>query len=154
MKSDLIPVIAGLSIGIAFVVSFAIVLRPDTMLSDEELVAKYSELEEVKYFLEKHPEAKADVSRNPYESYLGISYSVERQVAPPSELYTGINTFGIQIYTKPNQLSVGIFCGLYHGMTIGGLNNANINSIDEGEKNCFEPEPVVGIGDRPRFTLQ
>jgi hypothetical protein len=139
------PVIAGLAIGIAFVVLFSAMLKPDFMLSDKELISKYSELAEVKYFLEKHPEAKGDVSRSQYENELEISYIIEKQVAPPSQLYTGVNTFGIHIFTKPNQLSVGIFCGVYHGVTIGGGYDANINSIDEAEKNCFHIADREGV---------
>ena len=142
--NNLSPVIAGLAVGIAFVVLFSAMLKPDFMLSDEELVAKYSELAEVKYFLEKHPDAKAEVSRNQNDNYLSISYSVERQVAPPSELYTGINVFGIDVYTKPNHLSLGVFCAVYHGVTIGGGSHdvsigggLKSDRIEEAEKNCF-----------------
>lgn len=112
------PVMAGLAIGIAFVVLFSAMLKPDFILSDEELVAKYSKLAEVRFFLDKYPEAKAAVSRSPNENDLQISYTVERQVEPPSELHTGINTFGIHVYTRPNHLSLGLSCGVYQGVTI------------------------------------
>jgi hypothetical protein len=137
-------VITGLAAGIGFIVLFSVMLKPDFMLSDEELVAKYNKLAEVKYFLEKHPDAKAEVTRSPNDNYLAISYRIEGQVAPPSQLYTGVNVFGIDVYAKPNHLSLGIFCGVYHGVTIGwGL--ADIASIDEAEKNCFPVSENEGI---------
>lgn len=121
----------------AFVVVFSVVLKPDFLLSDDELISKYSKIAEVRHFLEKYPDAKAEVSRSPYEKYFEISYNVERQVEPPSVLYTGINIFGINVYNRPNHLSLAISCGVSQGLTFE-LGFDDINAIDEAEKNCFQ----------------
>lgn len=131
-----IPVVAGLAIGIAFIVLFSVMLKPDFMLTDEELISKYSKLTEVEYFLERYPEATATVNRSPNENYVEVSYTIERQVASPSELYTGINIFGMHVSSRSNHVSFGLTCGVYHGVTIGG-GLVDLDSIEQAEENCF-----------------
>jgi hypothetical protein len=131
-----VPVVAGLAIGIAFIVLFSVVLKPDFILTDQELISKYGKLSEVKYFREKYPDAKAEVNRNPNEESLRVSFSFERQAQPPTDWYSGINTFGITVYSEPNHLSLATSCAASQGVTIE-MGFDNITSIDEAEKNCF-----------------
>lgn len=58
VTSSGIPVIAGLTIGIGFLVLFSVLFRPTSVLSDSKLLSSYSELAEVKYFFDKYPDAK------------------------------------------------------------------------------------------------
>jgi hypothetical protein len=58
--------------------------------------------------------AKAEVDRSPYEQYLTLSLSVERKVFDaPADSFgdTGICVLGVNVYTKPNHVSLAIFCG-------------------------------------------
>jgi len=105
------------------------------MLTDEELVSKYSKIPEIKYFLEKYPDANIEVDRSPYERYIGISFGVERQVDPPS-IYTGIHSLGIRLYTNPYHVSLNMYCGKT-GMT-GEWGLSGISQVDEAEKECFQ----------------
>lgn len=131
------PVIAGLAIGIAFVILFSSISMPDFMLSDEELVAKYSKFAEVKYFLEKYPDAMAEVKRSPdKEDHIEISYSVERRIESASDGYTGTNFFGIHVYSEPDQLSFGLACGVVNGATIG-WGFEGVGAIDAIGNECF-----------------
>jgi hypothetical protein len=137
MTSSILPVIAGLAIGLAFVVLLSMNLRLDNTLSDEELIAKYSKLPETRYFLEKHPDAKADVDRISHENALMVSFSVEKQVAPASDFYSGINIFSVTAYNnRLTQLNLSVECGS-NGMTVGvGL--ADVSGIDAAEEWCFQ----------------
>ena len=135
--SSLIPVIAGLAIGIAFVGSFAIVLRPDILLSDNELIAKYSKFDMIRYFIERHPDAEAKVERYLPQQVLSVSYSVEKQVEPASDLYSGINTLKVSADNRRNHLTFSISCGVHQGVTIEYTSD-EISAIDAGEENCFQ----------------
>lgn len=143
------PVISGLAVGIALVVLFSVMIIPNSMLSDEDIISKYSEILEVRYFLDKYPDAIAEVNRNPNDEYLMITFSVEKKVfdLPTNSQNengetavflgnTGVHLLGINVYTKPNHLSLAIFCGMV-GMTgEWGLNG--IDMVDEAEKECFQ----------------
>jgi hypothetical protein len=133
------PVIVGLAIGIGFVVLFASAFKPAIVPSDRELVANYSKLNEVRYFFEKYPSAKVEVSRPVNENYIDVIYSVERQVGQPSNLYSGINTLELHVYTTPNPYiptTLELVCKVSEGMTIGWT-YADGNGIDEAERVCL-----------------
>jgi len=130
------PVIAGLAVGIALVTFFSVMIKPDSALSDKELVSKYSKVPEVSYFLDKYPDAKTEVDRNPVEEYLTVSFTIERHLAPSSVFYSGNHTLGVNVYAKPNHLSLAIFCGM-GGMT-GEWGLSGMDMIDEAEKECFQ----------------
>jgi hypothetical protein len=136
VNGSTIPVIAGLAVGIVLVALFSVMFKPDSMLTDEELVSKYSKIAEVRYFLDKYSDATAEVNRNPYDEYLTISFGVERQVDPPSYFYSGVHTLGIHLYTKPNHLSLAIYCGT-NGMT-GESGLSGIVMVDQVEEECFQ----------------
>lgn len=141
------PVISGLTIGIAFVILFSAMLKPAFTLPERELVSKYSELAEVQYFLEKYPDAKAEVSRGLNENSVEIVYSVERRAEQPSELYTGTNTLGLHVYTKPDPYHPRQFelaCKVHQGMTVGWT-FADAGAMEEADKTCFH-------GDYPRTS--
>lgn len=129
------PVAAGLAIGIAFVMVFSVVLKPDFMLTDEELISKYSELAEVKYFLEKYPDAGAEVNRNPNEENLRISFTVERQIYPPGQFYTGIHSLTVSVFAQPYHAAL-ISCGLGGISSMGSLESTD--AIDVMEQRCFQ----------------
>ncbi|HEU4605884.1 MAG TPA: hypothetical protein VFS46_06565, partial [Nitrososphaera sp.] len=130
------PVAAGLAIGITFVVVFSVVLKPDFMLTDEELISKYSDLAEVKYFLEKYPDAKVEVNRNPYEEDAEISFTVERQIYPSGQFYTGIHSLTVWVLAQPYHPAFSISCGLGWMSTAGELKNTG--EIDSIEQWCFQ----------------
>lgn len=139
MATDsLVPAIAGLAAGIAFVVLFAVVLKPDSMMSDDEIISKYSKIPEVKYFLDRYPDVNADVDRNPSSGFLTISFAVERQIGQPTDWDTGIHNLGVNVYTKPNHVSLAIFCGM-GGMT-GEEGLSGTNTIDAVEQECFQAD--------------
>lgn len=148
-----IPVVAGLAVGIGFVALFSAMLKPDVAPSDKELVSKYSELAEVKYFLEKYPDAKAEVSRSQNEDNIEISYSVERQAEQPSGLDKGINNLGIHVYTKSTYLPLEILCRVHEGGTIGWAFDG-VGTIDEAEKTCFDGDYPPVSSDVPRSPVQ
>lgn len=146
MNDSGIPVLVGLAVGISFVLLIAMTLRPDNTLSDEELIAKYSKLGEISYFLEKYPDARGAVERLPREDALLISFSAEKQVAPPSEFDAGINVLSVSAYVdKPNHLALSVDCGASHGITAGvglahiGVGIADFSTIDAWENICFQP---------------
>lgn len=150
------PVVTGLAVGIAFVVLFSAIPMPGFMLSDRELVSKYSELAQVKYFLDRYPDAKAEVSRYPKEDNVEIVYSVERQAEQPSGLYKGINTLGLHVYTRPDTYHSRPFelsCKVDQGMTIGWT-YADTSAIDEAERTCFHGEYPPVSHDFPRQPIQ
>ena len=141
------PVIAGLAVGIGFVILFFVMLKPAFTLSDRELISKYSELAQVKYFLEKYPDAKAEVSRGLNGNSVKIVYSVERQVEQPSGLHTGTNTLRLHVYTRPDPYHPRQFelaCKVHQGMMIGWT-FADTGAMDEADKTCF-------YGDYPRSS--
>lgn len=131
-----IPVIIGMTTGISLIVLFSTMFKPDSMLTDDELISKYSKIAEVNYLLDKYPDAIVEVNRTPYDRYLTISFSVERQVDPPSHFYTGIHSLGIHLYTNPNHLSLAIYCGKTGITAESGL--TGITMVDEAEKECFQ----------------
>ena len=140
MTDSGLPVVAGLAVGIGFMVLFAIILRPDLTLSDQELIAKYSKLAEIHYFLEKHPDAKAEVGRYPYEQALSVSYSVEKQVDPVSGLYTGINVLTITAdKNELNHLTLSIDCTVSRGVTVQS-NFDDVSAIGTAEEWCFQTQ--------------
>jgi len=143
VTGSLVPVIAGLAAGIALVVLFAVALKPDSMMSDDEIISKYSKIPEVRYFLDKYPDAKADVDRNPFEEFLTISFTVEKQIDQPAGWYTGTHNLGVNIYTKPNHVSLAIFCGM-GGMT-GEEGLSGINTIDAVEQEYFRAGDEIGV---------
>lgn len=153
--NDLSPVIAGLAVGIAFVVLFSMMFKlASFVLSDKELIAKYSELAEVRYFIEKYPDAKAEVIRTTDENSVEIVYSVERQAEQPSGLSAGVNTLGLHVYTRPNlPLSLGVSCGVHEGLIIG-WGYADNGSIDGAEETCFDGEYPEVSPDMPRYPVQ
>jgi hypothetical protein len=138
-----LPVIAGLAIGVAFVVLFSALIKPDFMLSDEELISKYSELAEVKYFLNKYPDAKAEVNRNPHERGSEVLFSVERQIYPSGQFYTGIHSLTVSVSAKPFHPTLFISCGLGGISTLGSLEGTD--TIDATEQRCFQPTNAIGI---------
>jgi hypothetical protein len=132
-----IPVVAGLVIGIFFVVAVAWTLTPASMSSDEALIAKYSRIPEVRYFLEKHPEAQFEVERIPNEGAVIVYYRVERQVEPASEWNSGVNVLSVELYKdRMNKLALGVGCGVSQGMTIG-VGIVDKTTIDIWEEKCF-----------------
>ena len=138
MTDSGLPVIAGLVVGIAFVLLFAMSLRLDNTLSDDELIAKYSKLPEMRYFLEKHPDAIGTVYRYPNEQALSVSFSVEKRVAPESTWNSGINILSVSVYNnKLTQLTLGVECGVSQGLTVG-LGLVDISGIDGAEEWCFQ----------------
>lgn len=143
MTDSVLPVLAGLAVGVTFIVLFAMALRPDNVLSDEELIAKYSKLAQISYFLEKHPDARAEVERLSSEQALLVSYRVERQVEPASDLYTGINILSVSAYKDElNHVTLSVDCGVSQGLTAGitfrtGVSFDEISAIDAWEERCF-----------------
>ncbi|HLG36985.1 MAG TPA: hypothetical protein VI338_02525 [Nitrososphaera sp.] len=107
-------------------------------MSDDELIAKYSKLPEIGYFLEKHPDAKADVDRVTYENAIMVSFSVEKQIEPASDFYSGINVLTVSAHgQKLTCVTLGIDCGISQGFTVGvGL--ADVSGIDAAEEWCFQ----------------
>ena len=146
VDGSMFPVVAGLGIGIAFVVIFSIMLQPASIQVNEELILKYSELPEVKYFLDKYPEAKATVKKTPIENYFVVSYTVDRRVEPPSELYTGINSFAIEVNSRNNLVWFDLNCYVHQGMTIGAT-LTDTSLIDEAGDNCFQGIYPIGSQD-------
>ncbi|MEP0826022.1 MAG: hypothetical protein HRF40_11100 [Nitrososphaera sp.] len=114
------------------------------MLSDEELLAKYSELPAIRYFLDKYPDAKAEVDRTPHEQYFVILFTAERQVSPQRGFNSGVHSLGISVLTTPFQPSLYVTCGL------GGMSTdqavESIETIDNTEKWCFQPTPPFYSG--------
>jgi hypothetical protein len=138
------PVVAGLALGVAFIIVFAITLKPDFLLSDDELVSKYSKIPEISYFLEKYPDAAVEVSRDPNEQYLGVSFTVERQVSPPRAFDAGTHTLGVSVVSVgPFKPVLSISCGL------GGITSEasfeSIETIDFTEQWCFQTINNVGV---------
>lgn len=134
---EVAPVIAGLIVGVLFVALFSSTIKPDFMLTDKELISKYSELAQVKYFLEKYPDARAEVSRSPYEAGPLVSFSAERQVYPSGQFYTGIHSLTVSVNTRPYPTLL-ITCGLGWVSTMGSLESTD--TIDAIEQQCFQPE--------------
>ena len=81
------PVVAGLAIGIAFIVAFSI-LTNNTLakpVSDIKPQDRTEQLPEVKAFLSKYPDAHMEVNR--YQNdHTEVVYSVERPVFVPEEI--------------------------------------------------------------------
>jgi hypothetical protein len=126
-----IPVIAGLIVGIAFIVAVAWSMTPASMSSDEALIAKYSRIPEVRYFLDKYPDSQVEVERLPTEQAIIVYFRVEKQVEPASEWYSGVNVLFVEAYKdRPNQLSLGVSCGFSQGMTVG-VGIVDTKTIDE-----------------------
>jgi hypothetical protein len=137
-----IPVIAGLVVGIAFVVAVAWSMTPASMSSDEALIAKYSRIPEVRYFLDKYPDSQVEVERIPGEGAVTVYYRVERQVQPASDWNSGINTLIVSAYKNGlNQLALGVDCGFSQGMTIG-VGIIDKTTIDIWEERCFQTSSV------------
>jgi hypothetical protein len=132
-----LSIVAGLAVGIAFVVFFSTMHRIDYMLSDEELISKYSRLPEVQYFLEKYPDAKVEINRNPNEQYIGISFTTEKQVSPPIGFNSGIHTLGLSVTARPFHPVLDISCGLGGFGSVEPLENTG--TIDFMEQRCFDP---------------
>lgn len=87
------PVIAGLAIGIAFVVMLSLVSFPVAALTDEELIEKTKKLKEVQLFLEMHPDAEIFVERhNDTFRAVEVHYSVTKQIMEPTRFDSGIRT--------------------------------------------------------------
>lgn len=143
-----LSVVAGLAVGIAFIILFSIAPRLDFLLSDREIISKYSNLPEVRYFLDKYPDAKAEVDRSHSERYIWVSFTVEEQVTPPSGLDTGIHVLTVSVLGRPFQPVLEISCGL-DGMTGSGPLQS-IEAIDSTEQWCFqssgaEPARVIEV---------
>jgi hypothetical protein len=149
-----VPVVSGLAIGIAFIMLVSSMPKPDSLLSDEELIAKYSKLPEIKYFLGKYPDAKVEVDRNPHEQYFVILFTAERQVNPERRFDSGIHSLGVSVHAPPfRQAVLFISCGA-GGMTTDRAVES-IETIEDTEKWCFQPtpqfysgefEPEIGVG--------
>jgi hypothetical protein len=144
MTDSGLSVIAGLAIGIAFVLLFSMAWRLDNTLSDDEIIAKYSQLTEIRYFLEKYPDAQAEVERIPSGQTTIVHFRAERQVESGSEMYSGVNVLSVSAYIdKLNGLTLGIDCGVSQGPTIGvgmfhiGVGIADTSAIDQWEERCF-----------------
>jgi len=147
-----IPVVAGLVVGIAFVIAMALAMTPDTMLSDEALIAKYSKIAEVRYFLEKYPDAQVEVERISSQQATMVYFEVAKQVEPASEWNSGINVLRVSAYKdKLAPLALGIGCGtsqelaglksiFYYGVGI-----ADVSNIDAWEERCFQTSGISVI---------
>lgn len=133
---DILPVVAGLAIGIGLVVLFSVMHKPDFMLTDEELVSKYGKLGEVKYFLEKFPDARTEVNRNPNDDNLEISFIIEKRIYPASGFDAGIHSLTVSVLARPYQSTLSISCGLGGVSTSGELENTD--EIDFAEQWCFQ----------------
>lgn len=92
-ESPIAPVIAGLVIGIAFVVMLSLASFPVAALTDEELIEKTKKLKEVQLFLEMHPDAEISVERhNDTFRAVEVHYSVTKQIMEPTRFDSGIRT--------------------------------------------------------------
>ena len=120
---SLISVMAGVAAGIVLIVSFSMMFKPDLMLTEGQLISKYSKIPEIPYFLEKYPDAIVEVNTNPYERGSSILFQVERQVDPPSYFYAGLHSLGIGVYTNPYKHSLLVYCGQMGITGVPGLQN-------------------------------
>lgn len=76
---------AGLSLGTIFVLLFAFLFQPVTVLSDAQLIAKTKEIRDVQYFLSKYPDSKVAISRDLKKATIAFSFS--KQLAEPTSEY-------------------------------------------------------------------
>lgn len=143
-----IPVIAGLGVGIGFIVFFSSMMPPAFMLPNKKLISEYSELAGVELFLEKYPNAKPEVVRSPAKTFDEIVYSIERQAEQPSKI-SGINTLTLHINTTPNYVSLELVCEVQEDGLIGWTYVDN-DSMDEAEKTCFHGDYPPVSPDFPR----
>jgi hypothetical protein len=136
-----VAVIAGLAVGIAVVILFSMIIRSDSLLSDEELIARYSKIPEVKYFLSKYPDATVNVDRWDYGKHaVGVSLMTERQVYPPSDDEDGRHSFYMSVTSRP-LLPPSMLIGCGYGHVSGETPLMNIDMIDSMAQGCFTPQP-------------
>ncbi|MEP0826452.1 MAG: hypothetical protein HRF40_13290 [Nitrososphaera sp.] len=76
--SAIIPVIAGLAVGIAWIALFALAYKPVTALTDAEMIEKTKAAREVQLFLQKYPHAKITVDR--LERGTEVTFAAEKRV--------------------------------------------------------------------------
>lgn len=167
-NGSLIPAaIAGLAVGIAFVIIFSLEFMPATALTDEELIEKTKSLEEVQLFLELYPDAEVRVDRNDPPGQIHVYYSVERQAREPStfdsgivgkELGTTINAYGnarVSALSCLDRISLTMFhvtkdmianeC--FDGSGTAGMEHDSSPVVDDAEEGLYLNLTIEGLQD-------
>lgn len=129
---------------------------PNEQLTDEQLIEKTKELEEVKFLLAKYPTAAAHVSRmyltgSPYNE-VGVQYSADKNVLVDAS--TG--------YSEPFHLLVDVRYERETNKSLGAsayclspqphnqeLAAGHLTAIEIIESDyCFKPAAITGVGNQ------
>ena len=84
-----------------------------------------------------------------------MTYSVEKQVEPPSDLYSGINILELDVYRTTNpyrSTSFELVCKVSQGMNIGWT-YADVSAFDEADQVCFHGDYPPFFPDLSRFPI-
>jgi hypothetical protein len=135
-----IPILVGLALGIATIAIFSEFVRSDNLLSDKELIARYSNVPEVKYFMNKYPDAIVSVDRYDYGTPMtSVTYAIDRQVDTPTMIESGSHRLYISVLGQSlHPLTLEIGCGV-GGMTLNAA-LSNVSMIDAFASGCFAPQ--------------
>lgn len=136
MTHGVVPVIAGLVIGILPITIITFVFRPATK-TDAELIESANKLEAVKLFLSKSPDAELSIERYSKERTAAVVYSIEGQRCQPTGNFGDdcIKTLRLSTAFEPGRSVHSILiCGGPISYDYGG------DIIKDMENNdCFSP---------------
>jgi hypothetical protein len=113
MSDSLVPVIAGMAVGIAFIVLFSLAYKPAIQLSDAELIEKTKTMKEVQFFLQKYPDAKSGVDRSALPDSLYVTHSVQIKLANYGGMDDGIREKQLIVIVDPygsNNMALSLSC--------------------------------------------
>lgn len=154
----ILPVTAGLAIGVSLIIILALLFKPVEPLSDVELLAKTREIREVQFFLSEYPDAKPRIEREKYgeQEITTVTYALERDVYEPAAAFGEIG-FGrirelgliLEYYEVLGRMEsnprMHVQCGGPISIHQSGI---NITALIEESSSCLEKRLATNLTPR------
>jgi hypothetical protein len=134
MRDLMVPVMAGLAVGIAVIVLFSLTFKSPSSLTDTELIEKAKTSKQVQFFLQKYPEAKIAVDR--LERGTEVSFLAEKQVTNLDASQDGVSEKRLTASVDPtggDGIALRLEC--YHAG--GGMIASYGVTVDDIDRSCF-----------------